>query len=321
MKKLNGALAAALLLSPMTALAQAYPTRPVTVVIAFAPGASTDIEARIYNQKLTELTGQSFVMDYKPGAGTTIGNAYVAKATPDGYTLQAITGGFNASPALYPKLSYDPVKDFAPISLMSRRTTLIVTNADTPYKTLKEYIAYARANPGKVNVATTGAGGSPHLNAAWFHQLINARPTYVHYKASAPAQTDLMAGRVDLYFTTALSAVPHLKSGRQRALSIANLERSPLFPDLLPASELGAPGFDYSSIFGYITQAAVPQPIIAKLASELQKTAKDPDVAKRIENDGGFMVGSTPAQFRDIIVTEIARFRKIVQENNIKLEE
>ena len=307
--------------APGIAFAQNYPNHPVTVVIAFAPGASTDIETRIYTQKLIEYTGQSFVIDYKPGGGTTIGNAFVAKAVPDGYTLQAITGGFNASPALYPKLTYDPIRDFAPISLMSRRTTMIVTNAMTPYKTLREYIAYARANPGKVNVATTGAGGSPHLNAAWFHQIINARPTFVHYKASAPAQTDLIAGRVDLYFTTALSAVPHLKSGKQRALAIANLERSPLFPDLLPASELGAPGFDYSSIFGFITQAAVPQAIIAKLAADLQKAARDPEVSKRIEADGGFMVGSTPAQFREVIVTEIARFRKIVQENNIVLEE
>ena len=319
--KILKVLLAALMPVSSMAVAQNYPSRPVSIVIAFGPGASTDIETRIYTQKLTEYTGQPFVIDYKPGAGTTIGSAFVARAAPDGHTLYAITGSFNTSAALFPKLAYDPIKDFAPISIMSGRTTLIVTHPDRPYKTLKEYIAYARANPGKVNVATTGAGGSPHLNAAWFHQLINANVTYVHYKSSAAAQIDLMAGLTDFYLSTTLSAVPHLKSGKQRALAIANLERSPIFPDLLTASELGAPGFDYSSIFGFITQAAVPQPIIARLAAELQRTAKAPDVAKKIEADGGFMIGSTPAQFREVLVTEISRYRKIAQDNKISLDE
>jgi len=315
------ALPLALTPAPAAAQAQNFPSRPVTVVIAFGPGASTDIETRIYTQKLTEQTGQPFVIDYKPGAGTTIGSTFVARAAPDGYTIYAITGSFNTSAALYSKLPYDPVKDFAPIALMSGRTTLIITPPDRPWKTLKEYIAYARANPGKLNVGTTGSGGSPHLNAAWFHQLINAKVAFIHYKSSATAQIDLMAGVIDFYLSSALSAVPHIKSGKQRALAIANLERSNLFPDMQTASELGAPGFDYSSLFGFITQAAVPQPIINRLNAEMVKTARSPDVAKKIEADGGYMIASTPAKFREVLTTEVTRYKKIAQENGISLAE
>ena len=191
----------------------------------------------------------------------------------------------------------------------------------TPYKNIPEYVAYAKANPGKVNVGTTGSGGSPHLNSAWFHGLTNTQVTFVHYKAAAAGQADLMAGRVDVTFTTALSAIPHLKSGKLKLLGIGNAERSPLLPDALPAVEQGVAGYDYSSIFGIIAPAAVPQPVINRLATELAKVARSPDVAKKLEADGGLMVGSTPAQFRQVIASEIARYKKIVADTGIKLEE
>lgn len=319
--KTSAALSAALLLAPGLALAQAYPSRPVSVVIAFGPGASTDIETRLYVQKLSEFTGRPFIIDYKPGAGTTIGSTFVAKAPADGYTLYAITGSFSTSAALYPKLPYDPIKDFDPISLMSRRSTLVVTHPDKPFKSFREYVAYARANPGKVNVATTGAGGSPHLNAVWLHELINAKVTFVHYKGSAPAQADLLAGRVDLYLTTALGGLASIRAGKMRALAAANPQRSPLFPDLETASEMGAPGYDYASIFGIIAPAGVPQPVVNRLVTELQKTAREPDIIKRLEGDGGMVVGSTPAEFRKALVAEIERYKRIARENGIKLEE
>lgn len=313
-------LPAVLMLSSGIVFAQSYPTRPVTVVIAFGPGASTDTETRIYTQKLTEYTGRPFIIDYKPGAGTTVGNAYVARSAPDGYTLQGITGSFSTSAALFPKLSYDPIKDFDPISLMSARSTAVVTHPDKPYKTFREYVAYAKANPGKVNVATTGAGGSPHLNAVWLHDLIGAKVTYIHYKGSAPAMTDLIGGRVDLYLTTALGALPAIKAGKVRPLAVANPQRSPLFPGLETASEMGAPGYDYASIYGIIAPAGVPQPIVNRLVTELQKAAREPDVIKRIEGDGGTVVASSPAEFRKTMVAEIERYKKIARENNITLE-
>jgi tripartite-type tricarboxylate transporter receptor subunit TctC len=315
----------ALLLGAAAAQVQAqspvWPTRPVTFVIAFGPGASTDTETRIYTQKLTENVGRPFVIDYKPGAGTVIGNTFVAKSAPDGYTFQGITGSFSTSAALHPKLPYDPIKDFDAISLMSRRTTLVVTHPNAPFKTFKEYVAYGKANPGKVNVATTGSGGSPHLNSVWLNDLLDIKATYVHYKGSAPANNDLVAGRVDLYLTTGLGAIPLLKANKIRALALANPERSPLFPDLTPASDMGAPGFDYASIYGIIAPAGVPRPIVNRLVTELQKVAKDPEVIKRIQGDGGTMVASSPEVFRKTMVEEIARYKKIAAENNIKLEE
>lgn len=313
-------LPAMLMLASGIAVAQSYPTKPVTVVIGFGPGASTDTETRIYTQKLTEYTGRPFIIDYKPGAGTTVGNAFVARSAPDGYTLQGITGSFSTSAALYPKLTYDPIKDFDPISLMSLRSTAVVTHPDKPFKTFREYVAYAKANPGKVNVATTGAGGSPHLNAVWLHDLIGAKVTFIHYKGSAPAMADLIGGRVDLYLTTALGALPAIKAGKVRPLAVANPQRSPLFPGLETASEMGAPGYDYASIYGIIAPAGVPQPIVNRLVTELQKAARDPEVIKRLEGDGGIMVASSPAEFRKTMVAEIERYKKIARDNNITLE-
>jgi tripartite-type tricarboxylate transporter receptor subunit TctC len=305
-----------------TVFAQAWPAKPVSIVIAFGPGASTDTETRIYTQKLTEYSGgKPFVIDYKPGAGTTIGNNFVAKSAPDGYTWEGITGSFSTSAALYPKLPYDPIKDFEPISLMSRRTTVVLTHANAPFKTFKEYVTWAKATPGRANVATTGSGGSPHMNAVWLHDLLGIKATYVHYKGSAPATNDLVAGRVDLYLSTGLGAIPMLKAGKTRALALANPGRSPLFPDLVSAADMGAPGFDYASIYGILAPAGVPRPIVNSMLGLLQKAVKDPEVIKRIETDGGFMEGSTPEQFRKIMIEEIARYKKIAADNGIKLEE
>jgi len=244
----------------------------------------------------------------------------VARAVPDGYTLLAITGSYTASPALYKTLPYDPIKDFAPISLMSKRTTVIVAHPATPYKNVPEYIAYAKAHPGEVNVSTTGSGGSPHLNAAWFHSLSNTNATFVHYKAAAAGQADLMAGRVQVTFTTLLSALPHLKSGKLKLLGIGNAERSPMLPGALPAAEQGLTGYDYTSLFAIMAPAATPPAIVAKLNAELGRVAKAADIVAKLEADGGLMVASTPQQLRQLLVTEIARYRKLVQEAGITPE-
>lgn len=318
---LSGACVLVLGMASGLACAQNYPNRPVSLVVPFGPGASSDIESRLYAQKLTEALGVSVVTDYKPGAGGTLGSAHVAKAVPDGYTLLSTSGSFTAAAALYSKLPFDSIKDFAPISLMSLRTTVLIVHPSRPYNNVKEFAAFAKANPGVINMGDPGLGSSPHLNAAWLFGMIGSKATHVHYKSTAANLTDMIAGRVDGAVGTALSALGHIKSGKLKALGIANLERSPLLPGLATVSEQGLTGFDYSSTFGIVTTAGVPQPIIDRLAGELAKIAKQPDVAKRLEADGGFMVGSTPAQFRQMIVTEIARYKKIVQDEGIKLEE
>ena len=309
-------------LMPGLAFAQSldYPSRQVTIIVPTGPGASTDIEARLYAQKLSERIGRSFVVDYKPGAGQTLGSAFVARANPDGHTLLTVAGSFTATPALM-TLSYDPARDFAPISLMSNRTTVILANPGVPYKTVPEYIAHARAHPGEVNVATNGSGGSPHLNAAWFHSLTNTKVTFVHYKAAGLTLTDLIAGRVDTAFSTLLSGLAHIKSGKLRALGIASAERSPMLPGVLPAAEQGVTGYNYASWFGIVAPGGTPPAIIDKLNAELVRISRLPDIMAKLEADGGSMVGSTPQQLRQVIVSEMSRYKKLIQDTGIKLEE
>ena len=303
------------------AAAQSYPIRPVTIIVPLAAGAATDIETRLYARKLSETMGQSFVTDYKPGAGTTLGANYVAKAAPDGYTLLALTGSFMASAALYPSLPFDPIKDLAPVALMSKDTGVIAAHPGLPYRSIPEYVAYAKANPDAINVATTGSGGGPHLSAAWFHGLTKTKVTFVHYKGAAAALPDLLTGRVHVMFVALQNIQGELKAGKLKAIGLSSGQRSALLPGVKTAAEQGVVGFDYANIFGISAPGAVPAPIIDRLAVELAKVAKSPDVLKILEGDGKLAIGSTPGQFRQLIASEIAVFKKIIQENGIKLEE
>jgi len=302
-------------------LAQAadYPSRPVTIIVPTGPGASTDIETRLYAQKLAERIGRPFAVDFKPGAAQTLGPAFVARANPDGHTLVTVTGSFTATPALM-SLPYDPVKDFAPVALMSNRTTVIVAHPGVPFNTVSQYIAYVKAHPGELNVSTNGSGGSPHLNAAWFHNLTNTQVTFVHYKSAGAALTDLMAGRVKVAFSTLLSVLPHVKSGKLRPVGIASTERSSMLPGVMTAAEQGVTGYNYASWFGISAPGATPPAIIDRLNAELVQISKLPDVIAKLEADGGTMVGSSPQQFRQVLLAEMARYKKLVQDTGIKME-
>lgn len=302
------------------ALAQ-NPGKPITIVIPTGPGASNDIETRMYGQKFTELTGQAVIGDYKPGAGTTLAPAFVAKSAPDGNTLVAVSSSYSAASALYDNLPFDPLKDLAPVTIMSKRSTVIMAHPSTPYKNVQEYVAFIKANPGVVNVAALGPGSGPHMNAVWFHSLANARVTYVHYKSASAMQSDLLSGRVQLTWASLLTGLPHIKSGKLRLLAIGNSERSPLVPDAPTAAEQGMTGYDYSSMYGLLAPAATPPAVINRLATEFARVAKSPDIAKKLEADGGFAVGSTPQQFGQLLVTEITRYRKIVKDAGIKAED
>ncbi len=313
--------AVALMVVSGIAWAQTFPIRPVTMVVSTGPGASNDLEARMYGQKLGDALGQPFVVDYKPGAGTTLAAIHVAKAAPDGYMLLGISSSFPAAAALYKPQPFDAIKDFTPLSLMSKRTTVLVANPSAPFKNIKEYIAYTKANPGKVNIATVGAGSGPHINAAWFHSLVNTQAIFVHYKSAAGMQTDLMSGRIDMTYGSLLTNLPHIKSGKLHLVAIGNAERSPLLPDVATVAEQGVAGYDYASMFGFIGPAGIPPAIVNRLGTEMAKAARHPDVVKRLEAEGGFPVGSTPAQFAQVLATDVSRQRKLVQELGIKLEE
>lgn len=318
-----GLLFAAILLPSVTVAQDAatFPSRPVTIVMPFPPGGPSEKESRLYATKLQSLLGQPFVMEYKPGAAGTIAAAQVARAKPDGYTILVVTGGFTTIPSLYKDLPFDPVKDFAPISLMTQRTSVLLINPNHPAKTLPEYLAYAKANPGKVNYATVGAGGIAHLGAAWLHSAANVSVTYLFYKGGAALMLDLIEGRLDATSAPLLSVLPQIKAGKLRALGLMNDRRSDLLPGVRTVAEQGVPGFNYASWYGLVAPGATPAAIVNKLSENLAITAKAPEVAAPLEAEGSFMVGSTPAEFRRVILTETATWKKVVAEAGIKLEE
>jgi tripartite-type tricarboxylate transporter receptor subunit TctC len=311
--------------APGTVLAQnaadKWPAKPVQVVMPFGPGGSTEVEGRLYSQKLTDQTGQPFVLDFRPGAGSTIGINYVAKAAPDGYTILINTAALTITPAIYKDLPYDPVKDIAPVTLISKRPSVLAVHPSLPIRTPAEYIAYAKAHPGELNYGTTGAGGSPHMAGAWLHSLTGTKATFVHYKGTGTLMPDLLAGRLQVTTNTFASLLPHIKSGKLRVIGVTTAQRSPLMPELPAIGEQGAPGYDYSSWLGFVTTAATPPAIINKLRGELVKVAADPDVNKKLGAEGITMVANTPEEFRQFIAVEMTRWRKLVQETGMKIEE
>jgi tripartite-type tricarboxylate transporter receptor subunit TctC len=301
--------------------ADAYPSKPVTVVNPYAPGGTADTETRLYTAKLMAMTGQPFIVDYKPGAGTAIGTAYVAKAPADGHTLLVATGSLTVLPALYKDLTFDAVKDFAPVSLMSQRTSVLIAHPSFPAKNFVEYIAYAKAHPGKINFGTAGAGSITHLAGAWIDGATRTSATFIHYKGTGPVMPDLLAGRVDVTAAGLLSALPFIKSGKLRAVAVMGAQQSKLLPGVQTIAEQGIPGYNYASWLGISAPGSTPPAIVNKLSEVLARVAKSPDVAGPLEAEGGTMIGSTPAQFRQVIVTEIERWQKVVRDAGIKLEQ
>jgi tripartite-type tricarboxylate transporter receptor subunit TctC len=304
-----------------TALAQQYPVKPVTVIIPYTAGGSTEADTRPYTQRLGDALGKTFIMDYKPGAGTTVGTAFVAKAAPDGYTLLSTTSTIAVAQVLYKNLTYDAVTSFAPISTIYARTLLLVANANLPASNWQEYVAYVRANPGKLNVGTVGAGGSYHIGSAWLHGEFKGNVTHVHYKGSNPLLIDMLAGRTDAMISSVFQSMPHMKSGKLRAIAALGRTRSPLLPDLRTADEQGLKGFDFTSWGALFAPAKTPDAIINRLNAEIVKISKLPESVKRVELDGTSMISSSPQELRDMLAKEIGIWRKVVAENNITSEE
>ena len=300
-----------------------FPNKPVTIVLPFTTGASADIETRLYQPRLMEGLGQPVIVDYKPGAGSSIGTIYVAKAAPDGYTILYGSTGFTVYQAFFAenKLPYDTVKDFAPLSMITKRSTMLLVHPSLPVRTFPDYIAYAKSNPEKINFGTSGGGGLLHMAGAWLHSATNTRVTFIHYKGAGPMYTDLLAGRVVAGPATMFVGLPYVKSGKLIPIANMSAERSKYRPDQRTLIENGVAGYDYTSWSGYLAPARTPEGIVNRWSSEFAKIARSPDLMKRMDNEGAELVGSTPEQFRQVIVNESMRWRKVVQDNNIKLEE
>ena len=318
----SGAIA---MINAQTAFAQAgesaFPSRPVSIVVPQSPGGPTDVESRIFAARMSELLGQQFLVDNRTGAGTTIGTVDAAKARPDGYTLLAIGGGFTTFEALFKDAPWQSVRDFAPISLVSQRANVLVVPVSFPARSMAEYFAHARANPEAINFATSGSGGGIHLAGAWMHSATNTRVTFVHYKGTGALMQDLIAGRVQATSNGLLVALPLIKSGKLRPLAIMNSARSSLLPDLPTVAEQGIAGFNYSAWLGFAAPAGTPAPIVNRLAEGFSRATKSADVVTRLESEGSMMVGSTPAQFRQFMLNEVQQWRKVIEENGIKVEQ
>ena len=300
--------------------ADTFPSKVVTLVVPYAPGGAAEKEARIYAGKLTGFYNQPFVLDLKPGGGTTIATAYVAKSAPDGYTLLAVPSGMAIFPSLYKDLPFDTIKDFAPITQMSRRISVLIVPPSFPAKTFQEYIAYARANPGKVNYGTSGSGDIVHLTGAWMHSATGTKATFFHYKGTGALLPDLISGRITAT-ASGLAVLPLINAGKLRALAVTNENRSKLLPEVPTIAEQGLPGFDSVVWQGYSAPAATPAPVVNKLNEGFVRVARSPDVVAALEADGAVMVGNTPAQFRQIIISETARWKKLIQETGIELDQ
>ena len=309
------------LLAGASVFAQAYPTKPVTIVVPFAAGGTTDILARIIGQALTAELGQSVIVDNRAGAGGNIGGQAAAKATPDGYTLFMGTVGTHAiNASLYKKMPFDPIKDFAPLSRVANVPNLLVANPNQPFKSVKDLIAYAKANPGKVNFGSSGNGSSIHLSGELFKSLAKVDMVHVPYKGSAPAVTDLLGNQIAIMFDNLPSVIPHVRSGKLRAIAITTAKRSPELPDVPTIAEAGVPGYEAMSWFGLLAPAATPAPVLAKLSGALAKVLANPEVKKKIVDQGGEPVNETPAQFAAFIQSESVKWGKVVKSSGASLD-
>lgn len=297
-----------------------YPSRPVVLIVSTAAGGPNDNEVRNYLPKISSLLGQPFVMDFKAGAGTTLGAAYVAKARPDGQTLLVATASMTTFPALYKDLSFDIVKDFAPIVQMSERSNVLLVNPAFPVRNFSEYIAFARAHPGKVNFGTSGAGGAGHLAGAWLHGATATEVTFVPYKGTPPLMFDLVAGRVEASAAVLSGAMPLIRAGKVRPIAVMTATRSRMLPDLPTIAEQGVAGYNYSGWLGMVVPRGTPAAIISRLNENFIKVVRSPDIIAALESDGGIAVGSTPEQFGKIISAEAARWQKVVKDSAIVLD-
>ncbi len=295
-----------------------FPSRPVTMVVPYAPGGFAGIETQVYAAKAGTLTGQQFLVDYKAGATGAIGAAYVAKTKPDGYTMLVVTGGFTIFPAFKNDLPFDIIKDFAPVSWISSRTSVLLASNTLPVKNFGEYIAYLKANPGKVNFGTAGSGGINHLSGAWIDSATKTKVTYVHFKGTPV--TEVVAGRIDVVPAGLVASLAFIKAGKARALAVMGTERSPQLPDVPTIAEF-IPGYDVNSWLGFIVPGATPPALVNRLSETFAQVAKSPDIIAQLDKEGIKPIGSTPAQLRQLMVTEVERWKKVVTDGNIRLEE
>jgi tripartite-type tricarboxylate transporter receptor subunit TctC len=305
----------------LPALAETWPTRPIRFIVPFAPGGGGDVVGRIIGQRMSEQLGKPLVIDNRAGGGGTLGCELAAKAAPDGYTLLlGNVGPIAVGPALYPKLAYDPVRDFAPVTMIASFPNLLVANPGLPFKTVPELVAYAKSRPGTLNFASAGAGTSTHLAGELFKSVAGIDVVHVPYKGGAAAMTDIIAGQVAYYFGTMPSSMPLAKAGKLRALAVTSLTRSPAAPEVPTIAESGYPKFETAAWYGLMFPTGTPREIVARTNAATIVVLALPDIRERLVHEGSEPLGSTPGQFSAYIKSEIAKWSAVVKAANLKAD-
>ena len=300
--------------------AHGYPARPVRLVVPQSAGGSTDLVARPLAQRLSDALGEPVVVDNRPGAGSTKGTDLVAKASADGQTLLAVAASFTMSPALYKKLPYDPERDFAPITELSAFPNILVVHPSLPVTTLKQLIALVKSRPGQINQGSSGVATGTHMSMELLKHMTGMKMVHVPYKGGAPSVTALLGNEVQVTFATISTALPHVKSGRLRALAVSTAKRSPATPDVPTVAEAGVPGFDYASWVGLLAPAGTPTPIVQTLHRESARIVQTPEMRKVLALEGSEPVASTPQAFASLIHAEVARWKQVAQSAHIKAD-
>ena len=316
----RAAVCAIALAASAAALAQSYPTKPVRMIIPFAPGGNTDIIGRVFAPKMGEILGQQIIIDNRGGAGGTIGTEAAARAAPDGYTLIMVSAGHTINPAMIKKLNYDSVKDFAPIGIIADVPTAFVVHPSLPAKTVKEFIAIAKARPNEINYSTAGRGTVGHLAAELLGSVAKIKLTAVHYKGSGPSMIDLLAGNVQMQFPSMPAGLQHSSGGRLRMIAQTGETRSPAAPNVPTMEEQGLKGFVVSSGFAMFAPAGTPRPLIDRVNAAMVKALNDASVKTNLSKQGADVVASTPEQHDKFNRNEIAKWIKVAREAGIQPE-
>jgi tripartite-type tricarboxylate transporter receptor subunit TctC len=298
--------------------AQTFPNRPITLVIPFVPGGSTSIVGRVIADKMSQLLGESIVVDNRPGAGGTVGTKVVAKSNPDGYTiLLGYTGTLAIEPSLYKNAGYDPRKDFAPIGMIGHAPNSLVVHPAFPAKTVAELIAYAKANPGKVNFGSAGVGTVSHIAGEYFAQVAGIKLVHIPYKGTGPALTDVLGGHIPMAFAPIPASHANVSAGLLRALAVTSATRSSLLPEVPTVAESGLPGFDVSLYYGLVAPAGTPRPIIDKLNTQLRAALDSEEVKKQLAQDGTEITPGTPEDYADFIAKDERKWSELLKANGV----
>jgi tripartite-type tricarboxylate transporter receptor subunit TctC len=311
--------AAALPFAPLAARAQTYPSRPVRWVVGFTPGGATDIIARLVGQMLSERLGQSFVIENRPGGGSNIATEAVVRAPADGYTILLVGPANAVNATLYEKLNYNFIRDIAPVASISREPNVMVVNTSVPAKTVPEFIAYAKANPGKINMASSGNGTSVHVAGELFKMMTGVKMAHVPYRGAAPAVTDLLGGQVQVMFASMPSSIEYIRAGKLRALAVTTATRSAALPDVATVGDF-VPGYEASSVYGIGAPRATPADVVDKLNKEVNAILADPKAKARLGDLGGTALAGSPADFGRLIADETEKWGKVVKFSGAKAD-